>query len=115
MSRSSETERTPFFAPLPTRGPWTALGLSRGPFFAILAAACLVYLFWGGAVWSDVGESEFARIVVSYAVIPLGAAIALRREGHLSWAALLAASGVIAVSKLLLTAGFALLLDLIAR
>jgi hypothetical protein len=114
MDRPSETHRPAFFAPLPATGPWTALGVGRGPFFAILASACLVYLFWGGPIWSHLGDSEFPRIVVSYAVIPLGASIALYRAGRLTLPALLAASGMIAALKLLLTAGFALGLDLIA-
>jgi hypothetical protein len=115
MDHPRQAHRHAFFAPFPATGPWTALGIGRGPFFAVLAGACLVYLFWGGPVWSHLGDSEFPRIALSYAVIPLGALIALYRAGRLTLPALLAASGVIAALKLLLTAGFALVLDLIAK
>jgi len=101
-------KRTPLFAPLPVNGPWTALHLTRGQFLAILAGATLLYVFLGGPLWLHLRENDFARIVTSYAVIPLAVALALYRNGHLRLGSWLAASGVIAALKLLLTAGLAL-------
>ncbi len=109
MHEEEARHRTPLFAPLPVDGPWTALHLTRGQFLAILLGATLVYVFTGGPLWAHLRENDFLRIVVSYAVIPLAVALALHRNGHLRLAAWLAASGVIAGLKLLLTAGLALL------
>lgn len=123
-ARSSEEAETPavhgaserrrFFAPLPARGPWTPLRLTRGQFLAILAAACLVYAFLGGPLWRHLGEGDFARIVVSYAVIPLGVAAALARNRELRLGLWLGASAVLAALKLILTATLALVLGIAA-
>jgi hypothetical protein len=54
------------------------------------------------------------RIVISYAVIPVAVAAALHWNGKLRFALWLAASGVIAALKLLLTAVLALILGITA-
>ncbi|HEY8514077.1 MAG TPA: hypothetical protein VIS07_01020 [Candidatus Binatia bacterium] len=106
--------RAPLFAPLPVRGPWTPLHLTRAQFVAILTLACLVYAFLGGPLWRHLGEGDFARIVVSYAVIPLGVAAALARNRELRFGLWLGASAVLAALKLILTATLALVLGIAA-
>lgn len=105
-------ERFRLFAPLPVSGPWTALGLTRGQFFGIFAAACLVYLFLGGPLWLHLRQNDFLRISVSYLVIPLAVAIAQRHNATLKLATWFAASAVVASLKLLATAGIAVLLGI---
>jgi hypothetical protein len=100
----SHSERTRFIGGLPERGIWTAVELTRGQFFGILALSLVLFLLVQGPVWSHVRESHLARIVVSYAVIPLGVALALHRNGSLRLLPLVAASGVLALVKLVLTA-----------
>lgn len=106
--------RAALFAPLPVDGPWTALHLTRAQFCAILLGATLVYLLTGGPLWSHLRENDFVRIVTSYAVIPPAVALALWRNGALRLTVWLAASGVLAMLKLLLTAAIALLLGIAA-
>jgi len=100
------------FAPLPEHGPWTPLHLTRGQFLAIVTGACLVYAFTGGPLWTHLGESDFVRIAVSYAVIPLAVAAALWWNGALRFSLWLAASAVIAALKLVITALLALVLGI---
>ncbi|MBY0277212.1 hypothetical protein K2Z84_17900 [Candidatus Binatia bacterium] len=105
-------ERFRLFAPLPVSGPWTALGLSRGQFLAILVGACLIYLFLGGPLWAHLRQNDFVRISVSYLAIPLAVAVAQRHNGTLKLATWFAASGVVASLKLLITAGIAVALGI---
>jgi len=109
-----ETERQKplSFAPFPRTGIWTAIGLSRGAFFLILLGAIGVYVFWGGPIWSHLGRDDFTRIAVSYGVIPVAVAIALARSHNLGLATFAAATTVIAVLKLVLTASLALVIGL---
>jgi hypothetical protein len=104
-----------FFSPLPSHGPWTGLGLTRAQFLGIVLGATLLYLFAGGPLWVRLGENDFARIAVSYAVIPVAVAAALWRNRKLSLTGWLVATAVIAILKLLLTAGLALLLGVAVR
>lgn len=112
MDPDSKNPSEPTFAPFPTKGIWTAIGLSRTAFFVIFLGASALYVFWGGPLWSHLGEEDFQRIVVSYAVIPIAVAIALIRTATFGLGTFLAATGVIAALKLLLTAVLALLFDL---
>ena len=100
------------FAPFPTTGIWTAIGLGRLAFFVILVGSTLLYLFWDGPLWTHLGEDDFVRIVVSYTVIPIAVAIELLRTRRFKISTFLVASGVIASLKLLATAMLALLFDL---
>ena len=100
--------RAPLFGPLPVHGPWTGLGLSREQFLGILLASCVIFVFWGGPLWSHAGRSDFWRLAVSYAAIPALVAAAQAWRGTLRPSLFLAATGVIAVVKLVVTA----LLDL---
>jgi hypothetical protein len=90
---------------MPTRGPWTGVGLSRGWFFATLAIATGCFLMIGGPVWRDPHGDHFLRIVLSYAIIVPLVALAFARRRPFPIGSVLAAIGVIALVKLVLTAG----------
>jgi len=96
--------RTPFFGGLPERGPWTAVGLTRAQFLAILGLSIALFVFVGGPVWSHVHDRHLARIAVSYGVIPIAVATALHRNGDARPGLVLGASAIIAVVKLVVTA-----------
>jgi hypothetical protein len=100
----NESERTPFFGPLPTRGIWTALGLTRGQFFLILTVSVAMFLFLYGPLWLHTHESHFGRIVWSYLVILPMSWAALYRNGKAHIGTIVAASVVIGLVKLVLTA-----------
>jgi hypothetical protein len=97
--------------PLPTRGPWTAVGLTRGQFLAVLGLSIACFALLGGPVWGHAHGEHFARIGVSYALIPVAVAWIVRRERPFPVGRWLAASAVIALVKLVATA---LLLVLVA-
>ena len=101
----AERTRTPFFGTLPVRGPWTAVGLERGQFLAVLALSLALFLFVGGPLWTHLRDGHFARIAVSYGVIPLATAVVLHRNGAARPGRIAVASLLIAVVKLVLTAG----------
>lgn len=96
---------TPFFGSLPAHGPWTALGLGRTQFLAILGLALALFVFVDGPVWRHVHASHFIRITVSYAVIPLAVAAALAANRRSSLRLWLAGTVVLSVIKLIATAG----------
>lgn len=112
MDSDSPDPKPATFAPLPTKGVWTAIGLTRAAFFTIFLGASALYVFWGGPLWSHLGEDDFTRIVVSYGVIPVAVALALLRAGNFGVATLLVATGVISALKLVLTAVLVLVFDL---
>jgi hypothetical protein len=97
--------RTPFFGALPEHGLWSAVGLTRGQFVGILAVSVALFVFVGGPVWTHVHDGHFVRIAMSYGVIPPATALALRRNGGARLPLLIGGSVVIALVKLLLTAG----------
>lgn len=94
----------PLFGSLPLRGVWTDVGLGRGQFFAILGTSVLLFVGIGGVVWRHVHEGHFWRIGISYGVIPpaVVAALAWNRTWSV-WRAV-AASAILALAKLVLTA-----------
>src|SRR5262249_51968249 len=102
--------RTPFFGALPERGVWSAVGLTRGQFLAILGVSIALFLFTGGPLWAHLRDGHLARIGVSYGVIPPAAALALHRNGSVRWPLVLGASAVVALVKLVLTAGLLVVL-----
>jgi hypothetical protein len=104
--------RPPLFGPLPERGIWTPLGLSRAQFLGILALSVLLFVVVGGPVWRHVHDSHFTRIAVSYAVIPACVCAALAWNRTARPALVLGASAVLAALKLVLTAALLLLLGL---
>ena len=89
---------------------WTPLSLTRGQFLAILALSVLLFVFVGGPLWSHLHDSHFARIAVSYGAIPPAVGLALHRNGAWRLSLLVGASVVIAIVKLVLTAGLTVLL-----
>lgn len=101
----SPSGRTPFFGSLPERGVWTSVELTRGQFLTILAISLLLFLLVGGPLWDHLHDSHFARIAISYGAIPPAVAMALYRNGAARVSLIVGASALIAVVKLLLTAG----------
>jgi hypothetical protein len=90
--------------PLPTHGPWSAVGLSRGWFFATLAIATGAFLMIGGPVWRDPHGDHFLRISLSYAVIVPLVVLGFARRRPFPIGSALAAIAVLALAKLVLTA-----------
>ena len=90
--------------PLPTHGPWTAVGMSRGWFFAVLGLSVLAFVLIGGPVWRHPHDGHLVRITVSYLMIVPLVGAALRRERPFPFGRLAVASAVIALMKLVLTA-----------
>lgn len=107
--------RTPLVGPLPTEGVWTAVGLPRGQFLAILAAAVLAFIAIGGPVWRDPHGDHFLRISLSYAVIVPLVALAFRRRRPFPLGQAVAAVAVIALVKLVATAVLLAALALVGR
>ncbi len=99
------SRRAPLFGPLPIHGVWTAVGLTRGQFVAILALSVALFVLVGGPVWTRLHDSHFTRLLVSYAAIPPAVWVALRRNGAARPATVFAASAVVALVKLVVTAG----------
>lgn len=99
-----ESRPAPFFGPLPTRGMWTAVGLTRGEFFIILTVSVVMFVFLYGPLWLHAHDSHFARIVWSYLVILPMAWMALYRNGKARIGTVVAASVVIGLVKLVITA-----------
>ncbi len=93
-----------FFGALPERGPWTAVGLTRAQFVVILGLSIALFVFVGGPVWTHLRDGHFARIAVSYGVIPPAVVVALRRNGRVRPLVVVGASAVIALVKLVVTA-----------
>ena len=96
---------TRFFGALPERGLWSAVGLTRGQFVGVLGLSVALFVFVGGPVWMHVHDGHLTRIAVSYGVIPPATAIALHRNHNARLPLLAGATVVIALLKLLLTAG----------
>ena len=92
--------RTRLVGPLPTTGPWTAVGLTRAEFFAILGLSVLGFVVIGGPVWRQPHGSHFVRIVASYGLIVPIVALVLRREHPFPAGRVLAASALLALAKL---------------
>jgi hypothetical protein len=104
VGQSRESHRVPLFGPLPTRGVWTAVGLTRGQFLGILAVSIAMFLFLDGPLWRHTHDSHFWRIVWSYlAILPM-AAVALHRNGKAHISTIVAASVVVGLVKLVVTA-----------
>ena len=104
MTVSSTQKRRALFGPLPTRGIWTALDLTRSQFLLILALSVGLFLFIGGPLWQHARASHFWRIGLSYAVIPFAVAVALQRNGKAHLTPIAVATLVISLLKLVLTA-----------
>jgi hypothetical protein len=95
---------TPFLGPLPRTGPWTRLGMSRAWFLGILAISVVGFLLIDGPVWHHLHDSHLRRIVASYAIIPVGVLAAFARGWRGRLGQMVAATAVLALVKLVLTA-----------
>lgn len=95
----------PFVAPLPTTGPWTSLGLTRAAFLTVLLGSTITFLVFPTPLWTHLRDGHFARLAVSYAVIPASVALLLARDGRLAVGSLLRATLVLGLLKLVLTTG----------
>ena len=104
MEKTPPSRPTAFFGPLPTRGIWTAVDLTRGQFLFILTLSVGLFVFIGGPVWAHARASHFWRIGLSYAVIPFAVGLALHHNGKARPVPIAVASVVISVVKLVLTA-----------
>ena len=102
-----------FFGPLPTRGVWTAVGLTRGQFFAILGVSIAMFVFLYGPIWLHTHDSHFARIVWSYLIIVPMVGWVLYRNGKARITSVLGASVVIGLVKLVVTAVILVLIGLV--
>lgn len=108
-------ESPPFFGGLPSQGVWTTVHLSAGQFVAVLALSVVLFVFLDGPLWRHLHDGHALRLFASYAVIPVGVALALARNRQLRWMPLLGGTLVIGVIKLLLTAFIVMLLGLLPR
>jgi hypothetical protein len=104
VMEAEKRRRAPWFAPLPRRGIWTSLNLSRAQFLCILTGSLLVFAFAGGPVWRHAHESHFWRLLVSYLLIPPAVSWALWHNATFQWLRLVVASAVLSAIKLVLTA-----------
>ena len=96
--------QSPLVGPVPTRGPWTAVGLPRGRFLAILAVSIAGFVLIGGPVWRDPHGDHFMRIALSYAVIVPLVLLAFRRRRPFPVGLAVAAIAMLALAKLVVTA-----------
>jgi hypothetical protein len=96
--------RSPLFGPLPTRGIWTALALTRAQFFLILAGSVVLFVFIDGPLWLHLHSSHFTRIALSYTVIPVAVALALLRNCKLRLLTVVVGTAVLSLIKLVVTA-----------
>ena len=100
------------FGPLPVTGPWTGLGLSRRQFLGILGLSVVLFVVIGGPLWAHVRDGHVWRLAVSYGAIPPLVAWALHRNHTLTPWRMLAATGTLALLKLVLTAGLLMVVAL---
>jgi hypothetical protein len=103
------------FGPLPIAGPWTALGLRRGQFLGILAFSVGLFVVVGGPIWNHLHDGHTWRLGVSYSAIPPAVVCALQCNRSLRFGRALVASGVLALLKLVVTAGLMVLIALWAQ
>ena len=79
-------------------------GLWASTWALLLSISVLVFMFWGGPLWTAPRTaSHVGRFVVSYlVVVPLAVALLLARK-RLSWVRVLTATGTVWASKLVVT------------
>ncbi len=104
MTPTPAPTRPPLFGPLPTRGIWTALALTRGQFVVILAASVALFAFIDGPLWLHVHSSHFMRIALSYMAIPIAVTGALLRNRKFRLLTVVVATAVLSLIKLVVTA-----------
>lgn len=104
MTPTPAPARSRLFGPLPTRGIWTALALTRGQFFLIIGLSVALFVFVDGPLWLHLHRSHFLRITVSYAVIPPAVAGALLRNRQFRLRTIVVGTAVLSLIKLVVTA-----------
>lgn len=104
MTPTPAPTHSPLFGPLPTRGIWTALALTRAQFFLILALSVALFVFIDGPLWLHLHSSHFRRIALSYALIPVAVAGALRRNRTFRLLTAVVGTAVLSLIKLVVTA-----------
>jgi hypothetical protein len=103
MSSAAETHDGP--PPADERAGFIGSGLRAWELAAILSVAIVVFLFWGGALWSvRPGSSHVARIAVSYLLVPPLVVAALAVGKRWSWTRLATAIALLWSAKLVVTA-----------
>lgn len=112
MDELPSRRRTALFGPLPTRGIWTALSLTRSQFLLILGGSITLFVVVGGPLWTHLHDSHFRRIAVSYAVIPPAVSVALYQNGKAHVLLIVTSSAVIALIKLVVTAALLVLIGM---
>jgi len=112
MSQGRSESQTRFFAPFPERGVWTAVGLTRGQFFGIFAISTALFFVIGGPLWDHLREGHLARIVWSYAAIPVLVVLALARNRRLELFPAVGATIVLGFAKWIVTAALTMVLGL---
>lgn len=80
------------------------MGLTATQFWVILGLATLCFALAGGPVWRDPRGEHFWRLTLSYLLIPLAVAVAMRRTRPFPLGRFLAASMLVALVKLVVTA-----------
>lgn len=104
MNERQRTSDRSFFGSFPTRGVWTALGLTRTEFFVILIVSVALFSLVDGPIWQHPGGNHFRRITTSYLAIPLLILANQLTRKKFDLAALFGGSIVIGVIKLVVTA-----------
>ena len=78
----------------------------------LIAVSTMLFMFIDGPVWQHLRDSHLSRIVWSYTMIPLAVAASLYFNGKGRLGLLVAASVVIGIVKLVLTAVILVLIGL---
>jgi hypothetical protein len=96
----------------PKDGIWTSVGMTRGQFLGVIAVSTALFVLIDGPVWRHLRDSHLSRIMWSYAMIPPAVAVALYLNRKPRLGLLVAASVVIGLVKLVLTAVILVLIGL---
>ena len=89
----------------PRRVSFLGSGMSAAELFAILALSVLVFLVWGGPLWSaPAGASHVARIAVSYLLAPVAVLALFLVDVRWSWVHFGSAVALLWSAKLVVTA-----------
>lgn len=109
----STAKQQRFISPLPVTGPWDAVGLRRGQFLLVLGLSVALFVWIDGPVWRHLADDHLRRLVLSYVVIPLALVWPLGHNRTLTPENLLGATVMLAMIKLLVTAGLLAVLGML--
>jgi hypothetical protein len=102
----------PLVGLVPKDGIWTAVGMTRGQFLGVIAVSTALFVLIDGPVWQHLRDSHLSRILWSYMMIPPAVAGFLYLNGRTRLGLLVAATVVIGLVKLVLTAVILVLIGL---